>query len=767
MRKSIKSIGLIFLIITIGYGIFLLPYLVTKQPTIMGYDSQQIWHPLYHEFYQLLDNFFGTGELPFYSFNYFLGNNFFASKSFYLMGDVFAYIGYLFKGLNYYDLTIILNYLKFLTSGILMYFLIKEFNYKEKTCCFGAILYSFCSYSVFFTTQSQILSFFALMPLIFIGTERYLRNKKTLFFIFSVFILVINNFYMFYSTSIFLVIYFTYRFYTINSNFKGFIKSSFMLILNYFVGILMASVIFVPSIIFILMNARVGDVQSSQFFFEQFSVYLHLLVSLFTPSHVHIMWYDNTIFNAWYSIGELNLWAGSLVAILLPQLFIGENKFKIKKNILLYSVFILILFIPGLDSMMHGFSEPSFRWTCFIIMMNILLVMEFIDDYTKINFRVLRNTGLILLLICLFAIPLYSVILGKTNELFSIYSKQFILFCFVGVLLYVITLLLRKKNILLVMIFAIIESILFGSIFYYDELMMTKVVTYEFLDNSTHVLEDNEGEFNQYMNSLENANPMEFYRIYVNKNSIYYNYSLNMNVFYQLKGLITYDSTYETSYNQMKKLTQNGDNWWMINVQDPNLITLFNTKYAVVINEEELPKNMDWKLITNNFRGGLSIYRNENYRKFGTPYDNVMSEEEYLTINDTSLFLTSVIAENTDIIEIEKFISDSKSEMENIRYSGNHIFATQKSDKTSFVVTGIPFDKGWKVFNNGKEVETFMVNGGLLGLGLPAGENNIEMYFTPTGFKEGAILSIIGFTIFAILSLVSVVKSKRKFEKNR
>ena len=73
----------------------------------------------------------------------------------------------------------------------------------------------------------------------------------------------------------------------------------------------------------------------------------------------------------------------------------------------------------------------------------------------------------------------------------------------------------------------------------------------------------------------------------------------------------------------------------------------------------------------------------------------------------------------------------------------------------------IPYDKGWKVYDNGKEVETVPVLRGFTGLKLDAGDHNLRFVYTPEGFKIGLIISFISWIIF-ITYYVSVRYRKKK-----
>ena len=74
---------------------------------------------------------------------------------------------------------------------------------------------------------------------------------------------------------------------------------------------------------------------------------------------------------------------------------------------------------------------------------------------------------------------------------------------------------------------------------------------------------------------------------------------------------------------------------------------------------------------------------------------------------------------------------------------------TASKDMTVF--TTIPYDSGWKVYVDGKRVETFEVTETMLAFDVSAGEHEIVMKYMPTEVTFGIALSIVGVLLFAFL----------------
>ena len=82
---------------------------------------------------------------------------------------------------------------------------------------------------------------------------------------------------------------------------------------------------------------------------------------------------------------------------------------------------------------------------------------------------------------------------------------------------------------------------------------------------------------------------------------------------------------------------------------------------------------------------------------------------------------------------------------------GNHLSGTINAGEDQTLFFSIPYDKGWNVKIDGKEVKTKALGKAFLTVKVPEGKHKVELVYVSPGFKEGAILSIVGFVIFLLL----------------
>ena len=91
--------------------------------------------------------------------------------------------------------------------------------------------------------------------------------------------------------------------------------------------------------------------------------------------------------------------------------------------------------------------------------------------------------------------------------------------------------------------------------------------------------------------------------------------------------------------------------------------------------------------------------------------------------------------------------------MTDVVRSSNMLSGEIDSDGQGYVVLSLPYDRGWKIKVNGAEVRYDEVNCGFTGFKIPEGHSHIEMYFMPEGFKTGALMSLSGIIVSALIIL--------------
>lgn len=736
--------------------IFIGPYLIKNLPFVYGGDLQPSWYAFYTEMQNLISvsAILQHFRLPFYSWTMFLGNNFWASKAFYGLSDIFNYIT-LYLPVHFYTAFEIQTAIKITLAGYTFFLLAKQWKDDFKANILVSIAYALSAWMIYFIGQTSFASYYALFPLYILGIEQFYKKHNPILYIISTVLLLFTNFYLFFSVIIFTVIYTYYRYFNLHSSLKGFYRKTLELLVYAIISVLITAVIIYPTALYMFGNDRVGAIKLF-LTFDQIRIYLHQLVSIFLPSHL-VIYQDNPFETGAHNSREILLWAGSVTALLIPQFISDKNKVFKKSTSLLYIALLIIFFLPIGDSIMHGLSQASFRWLFIFVFTNLMVVHQYLSNLDKINTRSLKiSLNSILSLMAVVYVVSITLDTGITHIFDYPRTSGAFLFSALGIIItYFVLTKVKQKTIIILIVLTFIEMSYAGYLNLVSR-RMDESRTWIFEERVTEMLQSYPDELNNYLNSLEPSNPYEYYRVYVPQTSVYWSYSHNMASHYQLQGLMTYDSLYAPSFNDLKSITDEVKAFssdWLFDIQNADLVNFLNTKYAIVVDETELP-HPHFTLIVDGYREAFKIYRNDLYRPLGTLYTDIIDYYSYKSFynNDLSMLETTVIAHTSDLTQIQSYIgSNNNLTWYTINHYDNHLDGNFVTQDKGFMVLTLPYDKGWKIRINGNNVESFQVNGGFIGIPVMAGENTLEMDFVPTGFKEGAILTVAGILLFILV----------------
>ncbi len=94
-------------------------------------------------------------------------------------------------------------------------------------------------------------------------------------------------------------------------------------------------------------------------------------------------------------------------------------------------------------------------------------------------------------------------------------------------------------------------------------------------------------------------------------------------------------------------------------------------------------------------------------------------------------------------------------------FSDSHIIGTVSSAEDALLFTSIPHDKGWTVRIDGEEVETVTVFDYLLGIPLSAGEHTVELDYTAPGFTAGLAISLVSLASVVLFAVWDTLRRRK------
>ena len=289
-----------------------------------------------------------------------LGSSFIGAFGFYVLGSPFAWLSFLFSAENYPYVTGWLYMAKYAAAAVCAYSYLKRFVGK-KYAALGAMLYAFSGFqsvNLIFHHFHDAVAFF---PLMLTGYEKLSREGKKGALALGVAVNAFVNYYFLIQEVIFLIFYFLVRE-------GGHLWKKRRLIgsclLEGILGIAMAGVLFVPSVLFTLENPRLTNhLQTSNWFYGGNRDYLQAVRALLFPGELMsaqscIKEYDWSSWSAYLP----------MTGLALPLCYILKKK-RDWLSVLLAGGMIMTG-IPLLNSVFGLFSDTNYhRWLFMLILL--------------------------------------------------------------------------------------------------------------------------------------------------------------------------------------------------------------------------------------------------------------------------------------------------------------------------------------------------------------------------------------------------------------
>lgn len=153
-------------------------------------------------------------------------------------------------------------------------------------------------------------------------------------------------------------------------------------------------------------------------------------------------------------------------------------------------------------------------------------------------------------------------------------------------------------------------------------------------------------------------------------------------------------------------------------------------------------------------------------------YYNGNTQFDYvIPLEDTTTLIVKITKGRFDIQNLKMYASSMIAEqyipannIEVDEYSGE-ISCSVNATEGEYLVTSIPYNKGFEAYINDKPADVEVVNKAFVGVELNEGENQVLIKYTAPFFKTGVITSLLG--AFLLLYEVFQKKIKELFLKNR
>lgn len=156
-------------------------------------------------------------------------------------------------------------------------------------------------------------------------------------------------------------------------------------------------------------------------------------------------------------------------------------------------------------------------------------------------------------------------------------------------------------------------------------------------------------------------------------------------------------------------------------------------------------------------------YHNQNIK-----FEYIISSNEELTKLKVKLSEGKYDISNINIYTMDNKLPKQKSlDQIKVNKRESSLTATTSTNKTSYVITSLPYDKGFKVLVDNKEVKKELVNKSFLGFKVKKGYHKIKIEYTSPWYNLGKLISKIGIILFIIILSTENINHRMKKKKHQ
>ena len=457
-------------------------------------------------------------------------------------------------------------------------------------------------------------------PLLCLGIEKIYQRERPYVFIFAVCVSAMSNYYFLYMLTIFAVIYAWIRFYkyTEENKMKNFCLTILKFGMYYTLGIAMAAVILLPSVIGFLGNGRYGNGAD----WKSLIVY---------PGKYYLLFIENFI--GYGNMGS-NTNAGYLPIVGIVVLFtLFSQRMKHKKYRAAFIASIIALILPIFGYAFNGFSYANNRWAFALSFIVALLTAEMYPRLFVMSKRQQIGIGAGIIIYTVFCI----IVNASGEEILK--NKGIMAACGLIAVFYILLLIFQRlgydtqKRIVRVSM-AILLLISVGVHGYYRFDPKGYAYTQEFMDQGQAyrtLKEDN-------IRMLSKANDPSVYRVHA-EGYRYKNYGLinhlnTISGYYSITAKCVTDTIkgYDTLGMQYADKYKGVD-------QRLGLLSLAGVKYITVAHNSQVAKDVSsmgdvpYGVEKLRKKGNITLYKNKYALPFAYAYDSYMTEQQYEQLN--------------------------------------------------------------------------------------------------------------------------------------
>ncbi len=677
-----------------------------------------------------------------------LGTSLVNTFGFYNLGSPFFWISLLFPDVTFPYFAGWLYILKYVVAAVSAHLYLRRFVKDERFALIGALLYAFSGF------QSTNLMFFhfhdvtAFFPLLLLALEKVMEDRKYRpFFIFTVFLNCLVNYFFFIGEVVFLIPYFLVRFRS--GSIRTLLRAGLARLLDGLLGVGMAFVLFLPSVLYVLDSARSEFSLTLENAFYGVRDVLVILKGLFLPGD---------LMNDWSALVQTNWNSTSAYLPLFGLSFVFAYLLRRKDRLcLLLLLGLVFCFFPFLQSAFYLFADVYQRWWYMLVLLFALATVKVLEDPAsyRIGLGVCLNAAVVA---ALYLVVRFLYRDGSSTLVF--HGKRFLLEALVaaGAPLLVWGLIKLRWA-------GWKRLVLLSTAFCFATTAMT-LHAYRKLNVNENYREFFEGGL--LMETLD-----EQYR--------YRASGMLMTTNGKAAAYLGFCSTLENSSYAFDELFDiHSTNMTRDRSKVRGLAALLGAKFRMTTEPSEEDRAVEY------LDHNGTIYYLVTYTKscpIGFALDRYLTVDRLkaLPVNERPCALmhafvvepeqaaqVAPLAEpfDPDTVDLPAVLIDAidtckANAVFDFHRDNTGFWCRTAYEKDRFVYFTVPYDRGWKATIDGESAET-LCSGGMMLLRVPAGEHAVRFVYHTPGLRAGAIVSGVSWLVFAGVCVLVRTAAKRK-----
>jgi uncharacterized membrane protein YfhO len=739
----------------------------------IGSDSVNIAYP---SIVHVLDYVRAEG-IPMWSFNQGMGQNIFAAT-----GDIFLPIFYLFGRDNVGFSFAYVEVLKILVGGFFFYLYLKMLDLTPLASIVGGVLFAFSGYMIL-GGGWYMFSYDAMCGAMLLFGFENLFQKNILWILPIPFALLAayQPFYL-YLYGLLIFVYFTMRYLEAQRwNFRAYAGLLFKIVTLALLGAAISSVFLFEGIAQLLQSPRGGG--DASYFKTMMSKPMFTLGSPTELSSVVLRLFSSDLqgtgddFRGWMNYLESPLlYCGVITLLAAPQFLVSLDSRKRKIYAAIVGACVIALMFPYFRHAFWGFTGDYYRTFSFFISLLFVYLgvrgLSYVDQTSHVRpVTLMASLGFILALLYLPPYEKYTRVDGELRGVIALF-----LFGYAAVIGLLGTAKYRRLGQVLT-----VGAVCFEAAFL-SHITVNHRVVVEAKELSQRVgYNDYTVDAVKHIKSIDSG----FYRVHKEYSSgpAIHHPSINdakIQQFYGSSSYSGFNQMYYVKFLEGLGVVDEGNETatrWAIGLRNrPVLQILCSVKYAFTKDAVPYPDFL-WDPIKT--VGDVHVARNKLFLPLGVGYDAFVLKSDFLKLDVGSrdLLLTKAfVIDDSEQDKYKGFVHLNPASVPPIRtvadleqgitlLGGATMHMTEhrqslirgtialKAKKLLFL--SVPYDKGWVATVDGKLADIKLVDFGLMGIVLEAGEHTIELKFRPRFLVAGATVSLASLAGFVVLFFVS------------